>query len=177
MKLQTTVYVLIAVCSVLAIGTIFLGWMVFTKIYTPPPQQQPTVIHVQAAQVESSPPPSTTRRELPTYPQRNPAYPLRGQASDFQQLGTLTNSEIQPPTILPLFGKPLATHKDRWEYYTTTSGEHMLRVQLMFEDKDCTDSDIGCREVYNGDNVFVPSYQKQFKVQLYKYRDFSYSPN
>lgn len=119
---------------------------------------------------------AATNTDIPKYPQTNPSYPLRRAANDFQQIGTLTNKDDEQPVILPLFGRPLAGRNDRWEYYTTTDSQHPLRIPVEFEEKDCTE-EIGCREIYNKDIVFIPSYQKSFSVTLYKYKEFTYSPN
>lgn len=114
--------------------------------------------------------------DIPKYPQTNPSYPLRRANNDFQQIGTLTNKDEAQPVILPLFGRPLVGRNDRWEYYTTTDSQHPLRIPVEFEEKDCTE-EIGCREIYNKDSVFIPSYQKTFSVTLYKYKEFNYNPN
>ncbi len=120
--------------------------------------------------------PTKTNTDIPKYPQSNPSYPLRRANNNFQQIGTLTNKDEAQPVILPLFGRPLAGRNDRWEYYTTTDSQHPLRIPVEFEEKDCTE-EIGCREIYNKDSVFIPSYQKTFSVTLYKYKEFSYNPN
>lgn len=132
---------------------------------------EPIVINLQTPVATPQITTTTIQRndELPTYPRRNPSYPTRNTINEFQQLGILTSKD-SPPMVLPLFGKLMATRKDRWEYYTTTSGEHMLRIPVMFEDKDCMSGDVGCREVYNNDTVYLPTYQKEFTVQLYKYK-------
>lgn len=119
---------------------------------------------------------SATNTDIPKYPQSNPSYPLRRAANDFQQIGTLTNKDDAQPVILPLFGRPIASKNDRWEYYTTTDSQHPLRIPVEFEEKDCSE-EIGCREIYNKDTVFIPSYQKTFSVTLYKYKEFTYNPN
>lgn len=110
--------------------------------------------------------------KLPVYPKRDPVYPLRRVETDFQQVGTLINKEDEKdePVVLPLFGRPMPTRNERWEYYTATDKQHMLKIPIEFENKDCLE-EIGCREVYNRDKVFIPAYQKEFEVHLYKYRD------
>lgn len=112
---------------------------------------------------------------MPIYPRENPKYPLRHVQTEFQQVGTLTyhddgSDNNKQPIILPLFGRPMPHRNERWEYYTATDKQNMLKIPLEFENKDCLE-EIGCREVYNRDKVFIPAYQKEFEVHLYKYRD------
>lgn len=171
MKYQTTIRVLLGLCFLLTIIVVILVCMYMHKPESRV-QVQPIIMRVDTPNA-----PPAADKELPTYPSQNPAYPLSRQLNNFQQIGTLTSKDTsQPSIILPLFGRPMATRKERWEYYTTTTGEHMLKIPVVFEDKDCT-SELGCREVYNNDTVFIPAYQKEFSVQLYRYRDFDYKPN
>lgn len=110
--------------------------------------------------------------ELPVYPNRNPTYPIRSGAQSYQQIGTLTHTPedaaADEPIVLPLFGKRMDTRPNRWEYYTATDKQHMLRVPIMYEGRDCQD-EIGCDEIYKGDKVQVPVYGKIFEVNLYKF--------
>lgn len=115
---------------------------------------------------------TTTNDSLPVYPRNNPVYqsPRTTSNPEFQQIGTLINDNSDDPIVLPLFGRPMPGRRDRWEYYTATDKQYMLRIPIMFEEKDCLE-EIGCREVYSKDTVFIPAYKKEFKVNLYKYRD------
>lgn len=108
---------------------------------------------------------------MPIYPRKDPVYPLRRMETPFQQVGTLINKPDGDgePTILPLFGRPMPNRSERWEYYTATDKQHMLKIPISFEKQDCLE-EIGCREVYNRDKVFIPAYEKEFEVTLYKYR-------
>lgn len=113
---------------------------------------------------------------LPVYPVRDPVYVPRRMDAGFQQVGTLIyngadddTSGTEEPIILPLFGRPMPTRSDRWEYYTASDKQHMLKIPIMFENQGCLE-EIGCREVYDKDTVFIPAYKKEFKVTLYKYQ-------
>lgn len=121
-----------------------------------------------------------TNHDLPINPISDPKYPLRGQPNvPYQQMGVLIAEPETPggePTVLPLLGKPAATNRDRWQYYTSTDKTHMLRLPVSFENKNCTE-DIGCREVQDGDNINIPAYKKDFQVQIYKYEKPQYDPN
>lgn len=109
--------------------------------------------------------------KLPVYPDKEPQYPLRvlSQTADFQQIGILKSEDGSEPIVLPLFGRRLPNRPDRWEYYTATDKQHMLKVSVEFESRDCLE-EVGCNELYKGDKVVVPVYGKNYEVQLYKYR-------
>ena len=85
----------------------------------------------------------------------------------FQQLGTLSSLNKENKLILPLFGKQ--EQKDRWTYYTLTSGEQQLRIDIEHNNRSCMNDRIGCDMLYNNDIVKIPSYDDEFKVSLYKY--------
>ena len=85
----------------------------------------------------------------------------------FQQLGTLSSLNKDNKLILPLFGKQ--EQKDRWSYYTLTSGEQQLRIDIEHNNRSCMNDKIGCDMLYNNDIVKIPSYDDEFKVSLYKY--------
>lgn len=125
--------------------------------------------------VPSSPPPSSTNSRLPVYPEKDPEYPLRAmsQTAEYQQIGVLKSTDGAEPIVLPLFGKRLPNRPDRWEYYTATDKQNMLRISIEFESRDCLD-EVGCNELYKGDKVIVPVYGKTYEVQLYKYKDMRY---
>lgn len=149
----------------LVVGGMALWWK--SRVQAEP---SPAVI-VVSQPVTSGPsvaPASNSR--LPVYPDKDPVYPLRnaGQA-EYQQLGVLKSLDGSEPIALPLFGRRMAARPDRWEYYTATDKQNMLRIPIVFENRDCLEDDVGCNEVYKGDQVEVPVYGKKFEVQLYKY--------
>lgn len=104
-------------------------------------------------------------------PERNPSYMGN---TNIQQIGFLTmNAAAEPgaaPTILPLFGYSMRyKHSDRWVYFTATDKYQSIRLPVKYENRDCMNDDIGCRELYNGDIVQVPSYNDaDFTVSVYK---------
>lgn len=158
---------LLLLCMLLIIGIIGMAYIFVCK------QPSATVV---TRTVELKADGQDKDDKLPIYPRQNPTYPLRHVATDFQQIGTLIYENDTEPIILPLFGRPMVTRNDRWEYYTATDKQHMLRIPITFENNDCTE-EIGCREVYKNDKVFISAYQKEFKVNLYKYKDNTYIPN
>lgn len=159
---------LLLLCMLLIIGIVGMGFLLTTTYK----KQHDVATPLQTPIVQVK----TEEDRLPIYPRQNPTYPLRRVATDYQQIGTLVYEHEAEPIILPLFGRPMPTRQDRWEYYTATDKQNMLRIPVMFENNDCTE-EIGCREVYKNDKVFIPAYQKEFKVNLYKYKDNAYIPN
>lgn len=126
---------------------------------------------VVVPQATATAPPSSSNSRLPVYPEKDPEYPLRvmSQTAEYQQLGILKSMDGSEPIALPLFGRRLPNRPDRWEYYTATDKQNMLRVPIEYESRDCLE-EVGCNELYKGDTVVVPVYGKNYEVQLYKYR-------
>lgn len=129
--------------------------------------QPPTVVVVPTTSSGGA----ATNSSLPVYPNRDPEYPLRALSAtaEYQQVGILKSTDGSEPIALPLFGRRMPNRPDRWEYYTATDKQNMLRVPVVFENRDCLE-EVGCNEVYKGDKIEVPVYDKTFEVQLYKYR-------
>ena len=109
----------------------------------------------------------------PIYPRRDPVYPLRNVPADYQQMGVLVSQDSAEykKMILPLFGRKMLS-KDRWEYYTASNDYNMWRISVRVNNRDCQD-DVGCDEIFNGDNVTIPDMgDKVFVARIYKYRDY-----
>jgi hypothetical protein len=106
--------------------------------------------------------------------------PTRGFTGAFQQIGLLykkdpsgdTNSE---GNILPLFGRPTNTSRDKWYYYTTSDKFHSLKIPIKVKGRLCND-EWGCNELFDDDTVEVGPYNGQFKVQIYGYDSPKYLP-
>lgn len=107
----------------------------------------------------------------PVYPTSPPEYPTRGAKKEYyQQLGVLVSQDAgeDKPVILGLFGRKISS-RDRWEYYVASDQYHMYKLPAQFKNRMC-DDDVGCDEIYNGDEVIVPDYANQtFKARIYKY--------
>jgi hypothetical protein len=113
-------------------------------------------------------------KELPTYDgnRENPVAPAANAA--YQQVGILTSNDETEPTILPLFSKRANNHRDRWNYYTTTDKNTMLRLPIRHDNMNC-DDDIGCNEIYDGNTLYIEMYKgKTFKATIYKKQTLSY---
>jgi len=116
---------------------------------------------------------------IPVYPKELPTYdsPVANAAAAtaaYQQVGILTSNDETEPTILPLFSKRANNHRDRWNYYTTTDKNTMLRLPIRHDNMNC-DDDIGCNEIYDGNTLYIEMYKgKTFKATIYKKQTLSY---
>jgi hypothetical protein len=107
-------------------------------------------------------------------------FPTQGYAEKFQQVGLLiapgaSALSAGDRTLVPLYGRRVAARRDKWNYYSRTDGLNPVQVPIRYKNRDC-DDDIGCDEVYDGDEVAVPAQGQTFKVQLYKQKNIVYNP-
>lgn len=102
---------------------------------------------------------------VPVYPKQLPKY----NNPEYQQVGILTANETdKEPIVLPLFARKLRNHNDRWQYYTATDKNNMMRLPIKHENKNCED-EIGCREIYDGETITIEIYQgRVFTATIYK---------
>ena len=105
----------------------------------------------------------------------------RGYPDSYQQIGVLTapggtsTSGSPNRTIIPLFGRKLATNRDRWNYYTRTDGMNPVQVPVQFKRRNC-DDDLGCDEIMEGESVGVPILGNSFTANVYRYSTPRYLP-
>lgn len=105
-------------------------------------------------------------------PQRPPEFrgpPLkRYKPGRFQQMGILTSDEGE---MLPLYGRESRTHRDRYHYYTTTSGDQIFPLNITVDGRDCSE-DVGCQELYGNENVNVMGTDNGYSVNMYRTENF-----
>ena len=103
--------------------------------------------------------------EIPVYPKKLPTY----ENTSYQQIGILTSDQSdKEPIVLPLFSRRINNRKDRWNYYTATDKNNMMRLPITFDNMNC-DDDVGCREIYNGDTLSIEIYEgRTFVATIYK---------
>lgn len=154
--LLTVLLIILIICSIILIFLIL--------------RKKDTVI-VKEIIIKENKPIVKNNDELPIYPKELPKY----NDDNYQQIGILTSNETdKEPIILPLFGKKLYNRSDRWQYYTASDKNNMIRLPIKYENKDCED-DVGCRELYNGDNIIVDIYQgRLFTATIYKTKSPTY---
>lgn len=112
--------------------------------------------------------------------------PTRGYTGGFQQVGIMYKKGVTDPTaapgnnnetnILPLFGRPTQTNRDKWHYYTASDKYHSVKIPITHKDRECN-SEYGCNELYDKDVVSVPPYNGEFEVQIYGYDSPRYLPH
>ena len=84
---------------------------------------------------------------------------------DYKQIGIL-NRQNGKETILPLFGRPLHSNRNKWQYYSMTDKNHMVKIPISKNGKSCT-NEYGCNELYDGDLVHAEGYNDIFKITIY----------
>ena len=85
-----------------------------------------------------------------------------------QQMGLLLG---EGDKTLPLYGKEVRGRRDRYHYYTTTSGDNLYPIPVSHNGRDCID-DIGCQELYGNESVNVTGKDGSFDVKMYRTDDF-----
>lgn len=111
-----------------------------------------------------------------TYPIRKIPINIETQSFDtnYRQIGILTRNS-RKETILPLMGKPLITNRDKWNFYTISENNNMIKLPITFNNRRCM-SEQGCDNIYNGDSVYVEGYNDSFKVTTYDNNTMRYLP-
>jgi hypothetical protein len=145
------------------------AWMLSRMAKSSLAATPPTEVRVVVVQAPA--PPS---KAAVVQPPENPTYPLRHVPQDFQQMGMLISQDANEdqPVMLPLFGRKMI-HRDRWEYYAGTDKYHLWKIPVQQNNRMC-DDDVGCNEIYDGDEVVVPDYEnKVFRARIYKYAPVS----
>lgn len=139
--------------------------LMFLVFKPPAPKQVPEKPAPQILVIKESGGGSASGPGIPHYPSTLPKY----NQPEYQQVGILTSSETEKePIVLPLFGRKLYNRSDRWQYYTATDKNNLMRIPLSYENQECED-DIGCKEIYSGDKLSVSIYQDRvFTATIYK---------
>ena len=97
--------------------------------------------------------------------------PTQSVNTSYRQVGILTKGD----TILPLMGKPLFTNRDKWNFYTMSDKNNMIKLPVTNKGKSCT-NEYGCDNLYNGDTVYVEGYNEAFKITIYDNDTIRYLP-
>jgi hypothetical protein len=94
--------------------------------------------------------------------------------SDFRQVGVITNTDKSK--IFPLYGKQTYPGSNRWMYYTKNDSFHNVSLGLLNKGRDCMENNVGCDEVYNGDNLHIDELGEDFTVKIYHTKEYQYIP-
>lgn len=84
----------------------------------------------------------------------------------YRQIGILTRNDAND-TILPLMGRPLHANRQKWQYYTMSDKNTMIKLPVSVAGRSCT-GDIGCDEIFNGDSAYVEGYRDSFNATVYE---------
>lgn len=162
---KTNIWTLIAFVALLAVLMLVLIILQKKDISTNQPvtlqsNQPPQVIVVD----------KSGNSQAPIYPKNLPQYSSPSRPLDYQQIGILTSDETdKEPTVLPLYGRKIQGRSDRWQYYTATDKNNMMRIPLTYDNRDCEDENTGCKEIYSGDSLDVNIYKdRDFTATVYK---------
>lgn len=101
--------------------------------------------------------------------------PTRALDAEYRQVGILTRTSGEGDTILPLMGRPLYTHRDKWQFYTMNDKNNQIKLPMSKNGKSCT-NEHGCDNLYNGDVVNVEGFNDNFKVTAYDNAVMRYIP-
>ena len=72
-------------------------------------------------------------------------------------------------------GRPLFTNRDKWNFYTMTDKNNMIKLPITHKGRSCT-NEYGCDNMYNGDTVYVEGYNDAFNVTMYDNNTMRYIP-
>ena len=95
----------------------------------------------------------------------------RGEPPSYKQIGVLFGDD----KVLPLYGRQTYKGSYRYNYYTKTDTYNPLRLSVVRKNQDCT-KNIGCKELYDGDNLKLKELNETFKVSLYEKEGPRYIP-
>jgi hypothetical protein len=136
-----------------------IGYMTYNPQVVKVPVEVPVIV---------TPPRPVRTRETRREPEfRGP--PIKQyKPGHMQQMGLLLG---EGNMTLPLYGKEVRGRRDRYHYYTTTSGDNLYPIPVSHNGRDCID-DIGCQELYGNESVNVTGKDGSFDVKMYRTDDF-----
>lgn len=79
-------------------------------------------------------------------------------------------------SILPIFGRPLETNRQKWQYYTMTNSNNMVKLPIVHKRKVCS-GEYGCDELFSGEMVYVQGIDDQYTVNIYENEQPRYIPS
>ena len=102
----------------------------------------------------------------------------QGGDAAYRQVGILTSTNNREQ-ILPLMGRPLITNRDKWNFYTMSENNNMLKLPVSMlksiSNNSCKSNTYtkcmgqnGCNDLYTGDTVKVDGYNDSFNVTTYE---------
>jgi hypothetical protein len=101
--------------------------------------------------------------------------PTQSIDTSYRQVGILTRINGNNEMILPLMGRPLFSNRDKWNFYTMSDKNNMIKLPVTVKGKSAT-NEYGVDNLYNGDTVYVEGYNDAFKVTVYDNQVQRYIP-
>ena len=93
-------------------------------------------------------------------------------------LTSVDNERRDQPLILPLYGARMPTHRDRYRYWAYSQQYTSWKIPVKHENRDCSQDEVGCQEIFDGDTVAVPNYDGVvFRATIYRPQGMDYSPD
>lgn len=93
--------------------------------------------------------------------------PTQGIPESYQSMGIIKTPDGK---LLPLYGRRSISSRDRYNYYTRTDTYNPIPIPVLMKGRDCQDQ-VGCPELFNGDNVKMSATNETGEVTIYRVRD------
>ena len=93
--------------------------------------------------------------------------PTQGIPESYQSMGIVKTGDGK---LLPLYGRRSISSRDRYNYYTRTDSYNPIPIPVTLKGRDCQDQ-VGCPELYNGDQVKLSATNESGEVTIYRVRD------
>jgi len=98
--------------------------------------------------------------------------PTQSVDAEYRQVGILKKNDDMD-IVLPLIGRPVMYHRDKWQYYTLN--KQNVKIPISHNGRSSTSAP-GCYSLSNGDDVQLSGHQNQFQVELYDHHAPRYIP-
>ena len=95
--------------------------------------------------------------------------PTQGVPESYQSMGIVKTPDGK---LLPLYGRRCISSRERYNYYTRTDSYNPLPIPVIMQGRDCQDQ-VGCPELFNGDQVKLATLDQMGEVTIYRVRDIS----
>jgi len=95
--------------------------------------------------------------------------PTQGVPESYQSMGIVKTADGK---LLPLYGRRCISSRERYNYYTRTDSYNPLPIPVYMQGRDCQDQ-VGCPELFNGDQVKLSTLDQMGEVTIYRVRDIS----
>ena len=95
--------------------------------------------------------------------------PTQGVPESYQSMGIVKTPDGK---LLPLYGRRCISSRERYNYYTRTDSYNPLPIPVLMQGRDCQDQ-VGCPELFNGDQVKLSTLDQMGEVTIYRVRDIS----